>query len=153
MFSAVGIIVLALAVWSTADSPAWTWVSVVLAVPATGILMIEAFTDVPGLQAWSEALLAVLYFYTAGALLAYMLADDVITRDELFAVGATFTVVAWGFAHLYSWCQAVSPGSFIAAVDPGDRARGWSCCSSASPRCPAPGWATSSRSARSRGHW
>ncbi len=124
VFSAIGIIVLALAVWSTADSPAWTWVSVVLAVPATGILLIDAFTEVPSLDAWSEALLALLYFYTGWSLLAYMLADRRITRDELFAVGATFTVVAWGFAHLYGWCQAVSPGSFTAAVDPADQ-RSW----------------------------
>ena len=124
VFSAVGIVVLALAVWSTVDSPAWTVVSVVLAVPVTVILLIEAFTDVPGLLPWSELTLAALYFYTAGALVSYLLADEVITRDELFSVGATFTVVAWGFAHLYSWCQAVYPDSFTAAVDAGDP-RSW----------------------------
>ena len=47
-----------------------------------------------------------------------MLADHDITRDELFAVGATFTLVAWGFAYLYVVCQAVAPQSFTAAVDP-----------------------------------
>ena len=41
----------------------------------------------------------------AGALIAYMLADHVITRDELFAVGATFTLVAWAFAYSYTVCQ------------------------------------------------
>ena len=30
-----------------------------------------------------------------------MLADHEITRDELFAVGATFTLVAWGFAYMF----------------------------------------------------
>jgi hypothetical protein len=40
----------------------------------------------------------VLYFYAAYALILYMLEDHVITRDELFAVGATFTLVAWAFA-------------------------------------------------------
>ena len=124
LFSALAIVVLSLAVWSTVDSPAWTWVSIVLAVPATVILLVEAFTDVPGLVPVSEALLAGLYFYTAGALLAYMLSDDVITRDELFAVGATFTLVAWAFAHLYSWCQVVYPDSFVAAVD-ADDPRSW----------------------------
>ena len=123
-FSAVGIVVLAVAVWATAGSPAWTSVSIVLAVPATAILLVEAFTDVPGLLVWSEALLAALYFYTAGALIAYLLADQEITRDELYGVGATFTVVAWGFAHLFSWCQAVAPHSFTAAVDPGEP-RSW----------------------------
>ena len=124
LFSALAIVVLSLAVWSTVDSPAWTWVSIVLAVPATVILLVEAFTDVPGLVPVSEALLSALYFYTAGALLAYMLSDDVITRDELFAVGATFTLVAWAFAHLYSWCQVVYPDSFVAAVD-ADDPRSW----------------------------
>jgi hypothetical protein len=47
-----------------------------------------------------------------------MLADHEITRDELFAVGATFTLVAWAFAYTYTVCQAIEPGSFTAAVDP-----------------------------------
>ena len=53
-----------------------------------------------------------------------MLDDQEITRDELFAIGATFTLVAWGFAYLYTVCQAIYPGSFAAAVDP-DAARTW----------------------------
>src|SRR5215216_1157600 len=53
-----------------------------------------------------------------------MLADHVITRDELFAVGATFTLVAWAFAYSYTVCQAIEPGSFTAAVDAHDD-RSW----------------------------
>ncbi len=45
-----------------------------------------------------------------------MVADHEITRDELFAVGATFTLVAWGFAHAYTVCQAIEPRSFTAAI-------------------------------------
>ena len=79
-------------------------------------------TGSDSLVPYSSALEAVLYFYAAGALIAYMLADHVITRDELFAVGATFTLVAWAFAYSYTVCQAIEPGSFIAAIDPeGDR--------------------------------
>jgi Ion channel len=48
-----------------------------------------------------------------------MLADHEITRDEVFAVGATFTLVAWAFAYTYTAWQAIEPGSFTAAVDPG----------------------------------
>ena len=59
-----------------------------------------------------------------------MLADHEITRDELFAVGATFTLVAWGFAYVYTVWQAIEPGSFIAAQHPDAPAdAGWSCCS------------------------
>ena len=71
---------------------------------------------------YSSAVEAVLYFYAASALIRYMLADHEITRDELFAVGATFTLVAWAFAYSYTVCQAIEPGSFTVAVDPnGDR--------------------------------
>ena len=71
---------------------------------------------------YSSALEAILYFYAAGALIAYMLADHIITRDELFAVGATFTLVAWAFAYSFTVCQAIEPNSFSGAVDPdGDR--------------------------------
>jgi hypothetical protein len=47
-----------------------------------------------------------------------MLADHIITRDELFAVGATFTLVAWAFAYSFVVCQAVEPGSFSATTEP-----------------------------------
>ena len=47
-----------------------------------------------------------------------MLADHDVTRDELFAVGATFTLVAWAFAYLFVVCQVIDPGSFVAAGDP-----------------------------------
>jgi hypothetical protein len=82
------------------------------------LLLIQAVTGDEGLLPYSSALEAVLYLYAAGALIAYMLADHQITRDELFAVGATFTLVAWAFAHIFVVCQAVEPGSFTAAVDP-----------------------------------
>ena len=53
-----------------------------------------------------------------------MFKDRFVTRDELFATGATFTVVAWAFAYLYMACQVVWPGSFIAAIEP-DAPRTW----------------------------
>lgn len=73
---------------------------------------------------WAHLLERALYFYTAAGLIAYMLGDHRVTADELFAAGATFTLLAWGFAFAYSACQALSPGSFIAAVDAG-AARSW----------------------------
>ena len=57
-------------------------------------------------------------------MIAHMLADHEITRDELFAVGATFTLVAWAFAYAYTVCQAIEPGSFTAAIDPSGE-RSW----------------------------
>jgi len=65
---------------------------------------------------WSSVLHAAFYFYTSHGLLRYMFSDRRVARDERFAVGATFTVVAWAFAYLFLECQILWPGSFIAAI-------------------------------------
>lgn len=122
LFSVFGILVLGLVVLAVRSSPGLTWIAVLLGIPATVLLIIQAVTGSDSLLPYSSALEAVLYLYAAGALIAYMLEDPRITRDELWAIGATFTLVAWAFAYAYVVCQAVAPGSFIAAVDPtGDR--------------------------------
>ncbi len=87
-------------------------------VPATILLLIQAVTQDDALLPYSSALEAILYFYAAYALIKYMLEDHVITRDELFAVGATFTLVAWAFAYVFVVYQAIEPDSFTAAVNP-----------------------------------
>src|SRR4051794_14317681 len=118
LFSVFGVLVLALVVLAVRASPAFTWVALLLGVPATVLLLVQAITGKTGLNPYSSALEAVLYFYAAYALIRYMLADHEITRDELFAVGATFTLVAWAFAYVFVVWQAIDPGSFTAAVEP-----------------------------------
>jgi hypothetical protein len=118
LLSVFGIAVLGLVLLAVRTLPAVTWVAVMLAIPATVLLLIQAVTGDDALLPYSSAIEAVLYFYAAGGLIAYMLADHEITRDELFAVGATFTLVAWGFAYAFTVCQAIEPRSFTAAVDP-----------------------------------
>ena len=65
--------------------------------------------------------LSVFYFYTAYALISYMFEDYWVTKDELFAVGACFTVLVFAFAYLYLAIQEVWPGSFTAYDGPGQR--------------------------------
>jgi len=118
LFSVLGIAILGLVVLAVRSSPGLTWISLLLGIPATVLLLMQAVGGRDELLPYSSALEAILYFYAAGALIAYMLADHEITRDELFAVGATFTLVAWAFAYSYTVCQAIEPGSFTAAVNP-----------------------------------
>jgi hypothetical protein len=118
LVSLFGIVVLGLVVLAVRASPAFTWVSLMLGIPAAVLLVIQGVTDDTTLQPYSAALEAILYFYAAYALIRYMLADHTITRDELYAVGATFTLVAWAFAYVFVVWQAIEPGSFTAAVDP-----------------------------------
>jgi hypothetical protein len=124
LFSLFGVAVLGLVVLAVRSTPALTWAAALLGVPATVLLLIQAVTGDDALLPYSSAFEAVLYFYAAYALIRYMLQDHYITRDELFAVGATFTLVAWAFAYTYTVCQAIEPGSFTAAVHP-DAQRTW----------------------------
>jgi hypothetical protein len=118
VFSLFGIAILGLVLLAVRHSPAHTWVAIALGLPASILLLIQAVSGSDDLLPYSSAFEAVLYFYAAGALIAYMLEDHVITRDELFAVGATFTLVAWAFAYTFIVCQAIEPDSFTAAVAP-----------------------------------
>jgi hypothetical protein len=124
VFSVLGIAILGLVVLAVRSTPALLWVAILLGIPATVLLLIQAVSGSDALFPYSSALEAALYFYAAGALITYMLADHDVTRDELWAIGATFTLVAWAFAYTYVVIQEAAPGSFIAAVDP-QAARSW----------------------------
>ena len=120
-----GMVVLYVTIRMVRRTPWLTWISVGLAIPTTLLLVLQAMADRPQLIVWSSALEAMFYFYATGSLIAYMLADRYATLDELFAVGATFTLLAWAFTHLFVVVQALQPGSFQAAVNP-QQARSWS---------------------------
>lgn len=123
-FGAFGIFVLGLALWVIRRSPWLSWIGFLLALPIVALLAVNALAPQAVLRTLTAALEAAFYFYATGSLIAYMLQDDVASTDEFFAVAATFTLLAWGFAHLYGVCQALIPGSFAGAVDP-DRDRTW----------------------------
>jgi len=116
-FNAIGILILTFTIRMVHRTPGHTWISVALAVPIVVLLSAQMLFDRPILQAWSSGLEAFFYFYAAGSLIRYMMADRRVTTDELFAAGATFTLLAWGFTHLYLVVQALAPGSFAAAVN------------------------------------
>ncbi|MPW45530.1 two pore domain potassium channel family protein [Acinetobacter guerrae] len=67
----------------------------------------------PFIQIMAHGFESLAYFYAAYGLLRYMFADRYLTKDELFAAGAVFTLLAWGFAFLYNICQLIVPTSFI----------------------------------------
>lgn len=120
-FSTFALVVLVIAVMAIRMTPALSWVAATIGVPVTVLTIIEVtMPDNEGVALWSAILHAIFYFYTAYALIRYMFSDDVVTTDEVYATGATFTVVAWAFAYVYAATQIIWPDSFIAAVDSGD---------------------------------
>jgi hypothetical protein len=112
LFGMFGLLVLALALWVVRRGPWLTWLGVTLALPVVVLSVVTAVTPRPELMIATAALETAFYFYAAGSLIAYMLQDWHVAADELFAAGATFTLLAWAFAYLFVVCQALQPGSF-----------------------------------------
>lgn len=118
-FNAFGIVVLAFTIRMVRRTPGEVRVSLSLALPIIALLLAQILFGLRELLAWSSGLEALFYFYAAGSLIAYMMDDELATTDELFAAGATFTLLAWGFTHMYILVQELHPGSFAAAVNSG----------------------------------
>ena len=114
-----GMLVLLLVVWVVIRSPAITWIAWIIAAPAILLSILSWLFVNPNFLLWASLLEASLYFYAAGSLIAYMMEDRRVTTDELFAAGATFTLIAWGFAYVYLVCQIWYPGSLVAGAHPG----------------------------------
>ena len=118
LFGAFGLLVLGFALWVVRRSTWLTWIAVLLAMPVIVLAVVSQFMPRPGFAVVMAALEAALYFYAAGSLISYMLQDLVATTDELFAAGATFTLLAWAFAYVYVVYQAFNPGGFGVLADP-----------------------------------
>lgn len=114
--SAFGLGVLAIAVLAVNKTPSTRRVALLLGAPVFVMTILEAFfPDSETVLAVSYTFHAIFYFYTAVSLLRYMFADAWVSRDELFATGACFTVLAWAFAYTLGVVQIVWPGSFVHA--------------------------------------
>lgn len=124
LFGAVGVVVAALALWVVNRSPSVNWVAWALAVPAVSLTVGSLVFREPAWIVLSAMFESALYFYVAASLIAYMLQDHEVSSDELFAAGATFTLIAWGFAYAFYVCQAWYPRSFVGLVDP-EEPRSW----------------------------
>ena len=123
LFGAVALVVVPLALWVVTRSPVMNWIGWLLAIPAMALTVYGVVFEHREVLSVSAMLESSLYFYAAGGLIAYMLRDHKVTGDELFAAGATFTLLAWGFAYAYFVCQAWYPGSFT-GFEP-ERPRRW----------------------------
>ncbi len=121
LLSALSPIMLVMVIWVLSRSNTILRFAWILAVPAF-ILSVMSAIDYTNqtLLGWSALLGSLLYFLTAGSLIAYMMADYRVTVDELFAAGSTFTLLAWGFAYANLVCQTWVPDSFINGAHPGE---------------------------------
>ncbi len=119
LLSAFGTLVLVLVVWVVSRSSAADWIAWALAGLAIILIAVSLISSNEELLVWSALLESALYFYAAGSLIVYMMGDYEVTTDELYAAGATFTLLAWGFGYAYLVCQAWVPNSFISLGNDG----------------------------------
>ena len=117
----VGTVLVLVALWAVRRTPALTRMAVILGVPALLFNILEAVFPSDWAVLGSALLHAPFYFYISYGMIRYLFHDDQVTRDELYATGAAFTVVAWGFAYIYVAAQIVWPGSFVAYDGGGNR--------------------------------
>ena len=118
LFGAFGLLVLGVALRVVRRTPWMTWLALVLAMLVVALSVIDALAPHPALPVLIAVVESAFYFYATGSLIAYMLQDWVATTDELFAAGATFTLLAWAFAYAFAACEAIVPGSFSAPLNP-----------------------------------
>ena len=119
LLGAFGVLVLGVALRVVRRSPWLTWLACALAVLIIALSAVHLVAPHPALPIAIATAQSAFYFYATGSLIAYMLQDWDATTDELFAAGATFTLLAWAFAYAYAACEAIVPGSFSAPINPG----------------------------------
>lgn len=109
------------AIFTVRSTPATTWLSVLIGLPAAALEVGTLLVDSTEMTALAHGALALFYFYTAYGLISYMFEDSWVTKDELFAVGACFTVLLFAFAYVFMAVQELWPGSFTAHAGEGQR--------------------------------
>ena len=111
----ISMIAVGLALWVVRSTSALTLIALAFGVPAVVMTVVEAVLPGEDWVSLTSALLhAPFYFYVSYSLIRYLFHDSWVTTDELYAIGAAFTVVAWGFAYLFVVVTIASPGS----IDP-----------------------------------
>ncbi len=109
----IGMLAVGSAVLAVRRTPHVSRVVFFLGAPTIVFTLLEAiFPDTDPLVLVSGLLHAPFYFYVSYAMIRYLFHDMKVTRDELFATAAAFTVVAWAFAYAYAAIQVIWPGSF-----------------------------------------
>lgn len=108
----ISMVAVGLALRVVRNTPALTFIAVALGVPAAVMTLLEAFVpDEDWVMLTSALLHAPFYLYVFYGTIRYVFHDDSVTTDELYAIGAAFTVLAWGFAYVYVAVEIVWPGS------------------------------------------
>jgi hypothetical protein len=126
--AAFDLVILALALQASRAGGHETWLGYVLVVPAMVLQAADALVGGPAwLYAASLVAQALFHAFVVTCLLRYILRDEIMTRDELFAAAGLYVLMAFVFAYLYALVEHWQPRAFVinAANNPEDVTRWW----------------------------
>ena len=107
------LVVLVLALRAARASGPEARIGYVLVWPAMVLHIGAAFFPNAWMMPANLATQALFHAFVVVCLLRYMLSDDVMTLDELFAAAGLYVLMAFVFAYLYALVESFSPGSFF----------------------------------------
>jgi hypothetical protein len=106
--------ILALALRASRAGGHETWLGYVLVVPAMVLHAAAVLGEgTSGVYAASLIAQALFHAFVVACLLRYMLRDEIMTRDELFAAAGLYVLMAFVFAYLYGLVEHWQPGAFV----------------------------------------
>lgn len=118
VLSAISVGVLAAAVLMVRRSPRETWIALSLAVVGVVLFAGYRLTGNTWLGVTGAAGYAAAFFYSAIALVGYMMQDERTTRDEMWAAGATFMLFVEAYGWVFMGIQLLRPDAFVLAGVP-----------------------------------
>jgi hypothetical protein len=126
--AAFDLVILALALRASRASGHETWLGYVLVVPAMVLQAADALGgDGRTFYAASLVTQAAFHAFVVVCLLRYVLRDEIMTRDELFAAANLYVLMAFVFAYIYALVEDWQPRAFVinAANNPDGVTRWW----------------------------
>ncbi len=105
--------ILVLALQSAKSAGAETRLGYALLVPTIILQATAALTGAGWIYVAAMLFQAALHAFVVVCLFRYVLRDDIMTLDELFAAGSLYAMLAFVFAYLYSVIEHISPGAFF----------------------------------------
>jgi hypothetical protein len=106
-------VILALALRSAKSAGAETRLGYALLIPTIIFQASAASTGIGWLYVSAMLLQAALHGFVIVCLFRYVLRDDVMTLDELYAAASVYAMLAFVFAYFYSAIEFIAPGSFF----------------------------------------
>jgi hypothetical protein len=97
-----------------------------LLAPAVLLHAAEVVSGGSGLYVASQLAQAAFHGFVVSCLLRYVLRDDVMTLDELWALASLYVLLAFVFAYVYAVIEHLAPGAFfINPTNNPDGLTGW----------------------------